>query len=88
MIKYQRDNQRVIGWLMAALAVWGALLALGALLFGYDHQNREIMLSVNPMRGLIVASCVLVFIGGWAVMLRRRRTGAAANGGQDDPRNE
>jgi hypothetical protein len=73
MAKYQRDNQQVIGWLMAAVAVWGGLLSLGALLFGYDPKSREITLSINPVRGLIVAGCVIAFLGGWALLLRSRR---------------
>lgn len=72
MTEYERDRNRLVAWVMAALAVWGALLALGALLFGYDAESREITLAVNPVRGAIVAGCVLFFLGGWALLLRTR----------------
>lgn len=74
MARYERDNHRLVAWVMAALAIWGGLLSLGALLFGYDAESGEITMSVNPLRGLIVAACVAVFVGGWALALRSRRS--------------
>jgi hypothetical protein len=88
MNKYERDRHRLIGWVMAGLTVWGGLLALGALLFGYDAASREITLSVNPVRGAIVAGCVLIFLGGWALLLRRKRRGGRPigyNRGETEP---
>lgn len=75
MSNYERDNHRLVAWVMGGLAVWGGMLALGALLFGYDAESREITLSLNPVRGLIVAGCVTAFLGGWALLLRTRRPG-------------
>ena len=71
MGRYERDD-RTVRWVMAAVALWGGLLALGALLFGYDPESRQVALSVNPVRGLIVAACVGAFLGGWGLLLRRR----------------
>ena len=65
-------DRRTLRLIMLAVAVWGGLLALGALLFGPDEQGT-ITWSVNPWRGLIVLGCVMVFLGGWALLLWRRK---------------
>ena len=45
--------------IMAALAIWGLIHALGAYLYNY-----------NPWRGIIVLACMAVFIGWWVWLLR------------------
>jgi hypothetical protein len=65
-------NQRLLQGVMAAIGVWGGLLALGAALFGYDQTNGEVHFAPSPLRGLIVLTCVSLFLGGWAVLLKRR----------------
>lgn len=56
--------------IMAAVAVWGSVLALGALLFGYDQATGEIHYAPNPVRGAIVLASVAVFLAGWGILLR------------------
>lgn len=62
--KAQRN--RTLRWLMLAVAVWGGVLSLGALLFGIDDQGT-VSFNVNPTRGLIAVVCVLGFIGVWMI---------------------
>ena len=73
---HDQSNQRLTWIVMGAVGIWGSLLALGALLFGRDPQTGTITFSINPLRGLIVFSCVGIFLGFWAAMLavRARRT--------------
>ena len=52
---------RWIAGIMAAVAAWGAVLALGAWRLNND-----------PRRPLIVFGCVLAFLGFWLVMLALR----------------
>ncbi len=66
------QNRRLMFGIMLALSLWGAALALGACLFGYDHQAGEVRFSPSPLRGLIVLACVATFIGFWATLVRRR----------------
>jgi hypothetical protein len=63
--------------LMVGLAIWGCLLALGALLFGFDPQTGGISLSISPTRGLIVLACVAGFLGFWSLLLLGRRRASA-----------
>jgi len=63
------DKNKMIRWIMLAIAIWGGTLALGAFLFGYDEQADTVVLSLNPARGLVVLSSVTLFLGGWGVML-------------------
>lgn len=67
---------------MLAVLAWGAMLALGAFLFGYDHEYQMITLAPSPVRGLIVLSCVGVFLGGWALLLRNRNRVAKRDNGE------
>ena len=72
--KSDSDERRpALRWIMLAVGVWGLLLALGAFLFGPDPQTGAITLAINPWRGLIVLSCVGIFLGGWALLLLTRR---------------
>jgi membrane protein YdbS with pleckstrin-like domain len=50
--------------IMAAILIWGLLLALGSFLF-----------DLNPLKPLIVTGCVLAFLTLWllALISRRRR---------------
>ena len=52
---------RWIAWIMAAVATWGAVLAIGAWRLNND-----------PRRPLIVFGCVLAFLGFWLLMLSLR----------------
>lgn len=69
-------DSRGVYWIMLAVGIWGALLASGAFLFGYDETEGAIRLAPNPVRGLIVIGCVGVFLGGWALLLRGGRKSA------------
>lgn len=66
-------NTRTIRWIMAAIFVWGAVLALGAGLFGYDPAAARVQFAPQPLRGLIVFGFVLAFLGGWSLLLRSKR---------------
>lgn len=51
---------RRLPWIiMAALAVWGLIHAIGAYLYNYD-----------PRRGLVVGGAMALFIIWWALLLR------------------
>lgn len=70
----QIDQRRMIRVIMVALAAWGAVLSLGACLFGVDPETRGIGFSPNPWRGLIVLACAAAFLGFWNLLLFRRST--------------
>lgn len=67
------DRTRLLVGVMIAVAVWGGTLALGAFLFGPDPATGEVTFAPSVVRGGIVAGCVAIFVGGWALLLRRRR---------------
>lgn len=73
MPEQTEDRGFLIKMIMLAVAVWGGLLALGALLYGIDPATGDISLSINPWRGLVVLACVGGFLGFWALMLRTQR---------------
>ena len=51
---------RKLPWIiMAALAIWGIIHAIGAYLYNYD-----------PRRGLVVLTAMALFIAWWAWLLR------------------
>jgi hypothetical protein len=56
-------SHRVILYIMLAVFVWGALLALGAYLYG---GNRQLL------KADIILGCVAIFLGLWALLLRAR----------------
>ena len=62
----KNEMRRWIPWIMGGLLAWGALLGLGAFLFGGNHAL---------LRGLIVFVCALGFVEFWWLMLiaRERR---------------
>ncbi len=55
------EAKRLITWIMAAAAVWGGVLAIGA--WRFNH---------NVWRGVLVAGCVAAFLGFWGAMLAIR----------------
>lgn len=67
------DRQRLLFGVMLAVAVWGAMLALGAFLFGLDQTTGQVAFAPNIIRGGIVLAFVGFFVGGWAILLRGRR---------------
>jgi hypothetical protein len=67
------DRNRLLVGVMIAVSVWGGTLALGAFLFGTDPTTGEVTFAPSVIRGGIVAGCVAIFVGGWALLLRRRR---------------
>jgi len=71
MNQEQADRQRLLRGVMLAILVWGSLLSVGAFLFGPGPDGLA-TLSPSVSRGLIVFSCVAIFLGGWALLLRRR----------------
>jgi hypothetical protein len=64
-------SRRLILWLVAAMAAWGAYLALGAYLFNHDVR-----------RGLVVLGSMGGFLAFWLVLLRfhSRRQAARSSG--------
>ena len=52
---------RLIRGIMAAVAVWGTVLAIGA--WRFNH---------NVWRAVLVAGCVAAFLGFWGAMLAIR----------------
>ncbi|MBC8354444.1 MAG: hypothetical protein H8E66_20810 [Planctomycetes bacterium] len=68
------DRQRLLIGVMLAVAVWGSILALGAFLFGIDETTGQIAFAPNVVRGGIVLGFVAIFVGGWALLLRGRRS--------------
>lgn len=56
------DQSRLIAWIMAAVVVWGAVLATGAYL-----AKRDVRLPA------IVMGCVVAFLLFWWAMLAARR---------------
>jgi drug/metabolite transporter (DMT)-like permease len=73
------QNRRLLIGIMLAVSIWGAALALGAFLFGYDHQAGEVKFSPSPWRGLIVLACVATFVSFWAMLVSRRGKSSAGN---------
>jgi uncharacterized membrane protein YozB (DUF420 family) len=60
----EASRNRLMFWLMAAVAAWGSLLSLGALLFGVNDEGA-ISFSVQPVRGLIAILTVAAFLLLW-----------------------
>lgn len=58
---------------MAAVFLWGAVIALGAGLFGRDPRSGEATFAPHPMRGLIVLAAVSLFVGLWWLAAARRK---------------
>ncbi|MGE0760589.1 MAG: hypothetical protein AB7F89_08905 [Pirellulaceae bacterium] len=67
-----RDRRRLLRLLMLAVFVWGSMLALGAMLFGFDRETGVVGFSPHLGRGLIVELFVLAFLGVWWGLTRRR----------------
>jgi hypothetical protein len=61
---------RFIRYLMAAVLVWGGLLALGTYLYGGTRQG---------IKAAIILGCVLAFLAFWALLLRSQN-GERGNG--------
>ena len=59
--------------IMAALAVWGLVHAIGAYLYNY-----------NPLRGLVVGAAMALFIAWWAWLLRLHARRQREGSGQGD----
>ena len=66
-----RRNRLLMG-LIAAVAVWGSTISLGAFLFGYDQEAGRVMFSPSFVRGLIPLGCVTVFVGSWVLLVWRQ----------------
>lgn len=66
------DKQRLLFGVMLAVAAWGAIIALGAFLFGPDESTGQVTFAPNLLRGGIVLGFVAFFIGGWALLVRQR----------------
>jgi hypothetical protein len=73
---------RVIFYIMLAVFAWGAVLALGAFLYGGTRQ---------ALKADIILGCVAAFLGLWALLLRtraRRGDKQALGSQQDKPLDE
>lgn len=68
-----RENRRLLRAIMLAVLAWGGALSLGTFLFGIDQERGGVHFAPNPVRGLIMLSFVLGFLGCWLLLLRRRR---------------
>jgi hypothetical protein len=64
---------RLLAYVMAAVAIWGGLLSLGSFLFGIDIAAGKPVFAPNPLRGLIVLATVTGFLGVWWAAWRARR---------------
>ena len=65
--KIQNQDKRFLWLIMAAVFVWGTLLALGAGIFGVNPQSGAIEYSPNVLRGLRAArrrGCVTAALTG------------------------
>ena len=71
--KEASDRRRFLRLVMLAVLVWGSVLAVGAVLFGFDQATGEVHFAPNLLRGLIVEVCVLAFLGIWVLALRGRQ---------------
>jgi len=68
------DKQRLLIGVVLAVAAWGSMLALGAFLFGLDEATGQVVFAPNVARGGIVIGFVAIFVGGWALLLRGRKS--------------
>ncbi len=68
------DKQRLLLGVMIAVAVWGSVLALGALLYGPDPISGQVVFAPSIARGGIVLGFVAFFVGGWALLLRGKHS--------------
>jgi hypothetical protein len=71
MNQEQADRRRLLRGVMLAILIWGSTLSLGAFLFG-PSPDGTVTFAPSVSRGLIVFSCVSIFLGGWALLLRQR----------------
>lgn len=55
-------SEKILRGIMAAVFVWGAILAAGSWTFNHDVR-----------RPIVVLACVLAFLGFWNAMLAGRR---------------
>jgi hypothetical protein len=67
------DRRRMLRYVMFAVLIWGSVIAVGALLFGYDQQTGDVHFSPSLARGAIVEGCVLGFLGLWSWLAFRGR---------------
>jgi hypothetical protein len=72
--KEASDRRRFLRFVMLAVFVWGSVLAVGAVLFGFDQATGEVHFAPNLLRGVIVEGCVLAFLGIWLLALRSRHS--------------
>ena len=72
--KDDASRNRLMAWLMIAVASWGGMLSLGTLLFGINDEG-VVTFAVQPVRGLVAILTVAGFIALWAVtdLWRKRR---------------
>lgn len=68
----EMGRRRLLWGVMLAVLAWGSMLALGAALYGFDPASGTVQYSPNWVRGLIVETCVLGFLGVWLLALSRR----------------
>lgn len=64
-----------IHWIMGGLVAWGLLLGLGAYLYTPDPSVARSAEAEKEaiIRGIIVATCAVVFVTFWWVMLALRQ---------------
>ncbi len=73
MTQEQTDRRRILYGVMLAVLAWGSVLSLGAFLYGMGPDG-VVTLAPSVTRGAIVFSCVSIFVGGWALLVRQQRT--------------
>ena len=64
---------RLLLYVMLAVAIWGSILSLGASLYGMDIQAGKPVFAPSPIRGLIVLTFVCGFLGVWWMSWRARK---------------
>ena len=66
---------RVIPWLIIALFIWGAWLAVGTYLYRFDTPEVDPLDTVRAWRrGLLVLGCTTAFLTLWLVALAARKS--------------
>lgn len=67
------DNNRILFWIIAAVFLWGTVLAVGAYRYNF-----------LPARFFVVIACVNGFLAFWLILLWSRRGRATSPSARDE----